>query len=204
MTTGATPRINIVIPSAGSATILALLGLACLSVWSEEVIPPEPNGYRMENYRAPTPMGLKGARTVATAEAVALWRNKTALFIDVMPHVPRPANLPAGTIWRDKARFNIPASAWLPDTGYGELAPSTEAYLKNALVTLTGGDRGKPIVIYCMRDCWMSWNAAKRAVAWGYTQVIWFPDGVDGWQAADLPLEQAHPLPRPGGAESGE
>jgi len=113
-----------------------------------------------------------------------------------MPQAPRPANLPAGTIWRDKPRFSIPGSAWLRDTGYGELAAATEAYLKNGLATLTGGDRAKPLVIYCLRDCWMSWNAAKRAVAWGYTHVIWYPEGTDGWQAADLPLEPAQPVPR--------
>jgi PQQ-dependent catabolism-associated CXXCW motif protein len=52
------------------------------------------------------------------------------------------------------------------------------------------------VVVFCLRDCWMSWNAARRAVAWGYTNVIWYPDGTDGWQVADLPLEQVQPLPR--------
>ena len=35
----------------------------------------------------------------------------------------------------------------------------------------------------------MSWNAAKRALALGYTHVAWYPEGTDGWAAADLPLE---------------
>jgi PQQ-dependent catabolism-associated CXXCW motif protein len=176
--------------------IAALLLSAGLAVRSEEGAPPEPDGYRLEDYRAPTPLSLKGARTVDTIEAVRLWRNKSAGFVDVMPQAPGPANLPAGTIWRDKPRFTIPGSAWLPDTGYGELAAATETYLKSGLATLTGGNRTKPVVIYCLRACWMSWNAAKRAVAWGYTNVIWYPDGTDGWQAADLPLEQAQPMPR--------
>ena len=182
---------------------VALLGLAIVAslaaanlVSGEEGTPPQPDGYRLENYRAPTPSSLEGARTIDTVEAARLWRDKSAVFIDVMPQAPRPANLPAGTIWRDKPRFSIPGSAWLPDTGYGELAATTEAYLKNGLATLTGGDRAKPLVIYCLRDCWMSWNAAKRAVAWGYTNVSWYPDGTDGWQAADLPLEPAQPVPK--------
>jgi len=182
---------------------VALLGLAIVAsmaaanlVSGKEGTPPQPDGYRLENYRAPTPSSLEGARTIETVEAARLWRDKSAVFIDVMPQAPRPANLPAGTIWRDKPRFSIPGSAWLPDTGYGELAATTEAYLKAGLATLTGGDRAKPLVIYCLRDCWMSWNAAKRAVAWGYTHVIWYPEGTDGWQAADLPLEPAQPVPR--------
>jgi PQQ-dependent catabolism-associated CXXCW motif protein len=48
-------------------------------------------------------------------------------------------------------------------------------------------------VVYCLKDCWMSWNAAKRALAMGYTNVAWYPDGTDGWASADLPLEQATP-----------
>ena len=106
--------------------------------------------------------------------------------------------LPAGTLWRGQQRFNIPGSTWLPDTGYGELSPAADGYLKTGLERITGGDRAKPLVIYCLRDCWMSWNAAKRAVIWGYTGVIWYPEGTDGWQDAGLPLEEAKPAPHPG------
>ena len=28
--------------------------------------------------------------------------------------------------------------------------------------------RSRTLVIYCKADCWMSWNAAKRAVSWGF------------------------------------
>ena len=184
-----TPR-----PTKAGLAVVALLLLAGTPVRSETATPPEPDRFRGENYRAPTPASLKGARTATTAEAARLWREKAALFVDVMPHAPRPANLPAGTIWRDKARLDIPGSAWLPDTGYGELAPATEDYLRRALTILTAGDRAKLIVFYCLRDCWMSWNAARRAVSWGYSNVIWYPDGTDGWQESSLPLEPAEPM----------
>src|SRR5712671_3445837 len=91
---------------------------------------PEPMEYRTKDYRAPTPAGLAGARVVSTAEAELLWRGKSAVFVDVLPRAPRPANLPPGTIWRDKPRLNIPGSIWLPDTGYGALAPVMENYLR--------------------------------------------------------------------------
>jgi PQQ-dependent catabolism-associated CXXCW motif protein len=185
--------------SAATLACLALIVFACSTLAAASEEPPEPAGYRTEDYRAPVPSTLAGARVVSTPEAAALWRNKAALFVDVMPRAPRPPNLPPGTIWRDKPHFNIPGSAWLPDTGYGELAASTEAYLRSALETLSAGDREKPILVYCLRDCWMSWNAAKRALSWGYTQVIWFPEGTDGWGAADLPFEGAQPWRQPGG-----
>jgi PQQ-dependent catabolism-associated CXXCW motif protein len=157
----------------------------------------EPEEFRTEDYRAPTPTTLKGARVVTTAEAEQLWRTGTAIFLDVLPHAPRPANLPPGTIWRERPRRNIPGSSWLPDIGYGALAPVTEDYLRTNLARVTGGDRTRALVIYCLRDCWMSWNAAKRILAMGYANVVWYPDGTDGWAEAGLPLRESLPEPQP-------
>jgi len=171
------------------------LALACLLLASaaQGADVSEPEGYRTGDYRAPTPATLRGARVVTTAEAEQLWRAGEALFVDVMPHAPRPANLPAGTIWRERPRQNIPGSIWLPDTGYGALAAATESYLRENLARVTAGNSAKLLVFYCLQDCWMSWNAAKRALAMGYTNVAWYPDGIDGWAVFDLPLQQAAP-----------
>jgi PQQ-dependent catabolism-associated CXXCW motif protein len=181
-------------------TLLAagFLALLVIAAQAQDPSAPEPDGYRNEDYRSPTPATLQGARTIGTAEAEALWKGGEAVFIDVMPHVLRPANLPAGTIWRDKPRMNIPGSVWLPDTGYGALAPVTEDYLRAGVERATRGDRARTVVIYCLRDCWMSWNAAKRVASWGYANIVWYPDGVDGWQFAGLPVTEAKPAPRPG------
>jgi PQQ-dependent catabolism-associated CXXCW motif protein len=177
--------------------VLGAAAWGAASAPCEEHATAEPEHYRNEDYRAPTPGTLRGARVIATAQAEALWRAGTAAFVDVMPHVPRPADLPAGTLWRGKPRYNIPGSIWLADTGYGELSAGTEAYLRAGLEQITGGERTRLVVIYCMRDCWMSWNAAKRAIALGYTAVAWYPDGTDGWQEAGLPLSAATPAPLP-------
>jgi PQQ-dependent catabolism-associated CXXCW motif protein len=153
----------------------------------------EPAGYRMDDYRAPVPDTLSGAKVVATAEAEELWRKKKAMFLDVMPYTPKPANLPAGTIWRDKVRNDIPGSLWLANVGYGALSRETEIYFRHALEVSTGNDKSRPLLFYCMTGCWMSWNAAKRAVEWGYSSVIWYPLGADGWEEAKLPLEENKP-----------
>src|SRR5258708_4828866 len=47
---------------------------------------------------------------ITTAQAQALWQSHAAAFIDVLPRPPRPANLPAGTIWHEKPRNDIPGS----------------------------------------------------------------------------------------------
>jgi len=159
---------------------------------------PEPDGYRLEQYRAPTPATLHGARVIGTAEAETIWRSHSASFVDVLPRPPRPRDLPEGTLWRDKPRANIPGSIWLPDTGYGELAPTMAGYFANGLEKATHGDHARVLVLYCLADCWMSWNAARRALTLGYSDVAWYREGTDGWLAAGLPLEDATPEPRPG------
>ena len=178
--------------------LVAALGIALLAPFAAvaDEAPPEPDSYRQSDYRAPTPATLKGARVLTTDEAAAMWRAGDAAFIDVMPQAPRPKDLPADVVWRDKPRFDIPSSLWLPDTGYGELAPVMLDYFRRGLEKALGR-RPRPLVFYCLKDCWMSWNAAKRALALGYANVAWYPDGADGWAGAGLPLEKRAPEPRP-------
>ena len=177
-----------------AALLLGLVALTPLIVAADPV--SEPDDYRADDYRTPTPATLKGARVVTTAEAEEIWKAGSAIFIDVLPQPPRPNNLPAGTIWRDKPRLNIPGSIWLPDTGYGKLAEATEAYLQRGLERASGGNKAALLVIYCQENCWMSWNAAKRVLSYGYPNVAWYPDGTEGWERANLPVAESQPESR--------
>ena len=183
---------------AASLCLAASLGitLPIVSATAQDA-PAEPGDYRMDDYRAPTPATLRGAMVLSTDAAFEHWERHDAVFVDVLPLVPRPAGLPASTIWRDKPRDDVPGSVWLPDTGYGALAPVMERYFEQGLDEASGGDRNRMLVFYCLANCWMSWNAAKRAIAIGYTRVAWYPDGTDGWAARHLPLERRTPVPRP-------
>ena len=178
-----------------AALVAAMLAVPALAQQQE---PFEPEGYRADNYRAPVPATLEGARVLTTAETEAIWRAKSGAFIDVLPRAPKPKNLPAGTVWRDAPRKNIPGSIWLPDTGYGTLPTVMDDYFQRGLMQASHGDKAALLVIYCLADCWMSWNAAKRALALGYPNVAWYPEGTDGWLGALLPLKDATPEPRPG------
>jgi len=177
-----------------AALVAAMLAAPALAQQQE---PFEPEGFRTDNYRAPVPATLEGARVLTTAEAEAIWRAKSGAFIDVMPRPPKPKNLPEGTVWREAPRKNIPGGIWLPDTGYGTLPPAMDDYFRRGLARASRGDKAALLVIYCLADCWMSWNAAKRALSLGYRNVVWYPDGTDGWSEAGLPLEDAQPIPRP-------
>ena len=90
-------------------------------------------------------------------------------------------------------RYDIPGSLWLPDVGRGALSPELERSFRDHLEAATKGRRDTPVVFYCLADCWMSWNATKRAAEWGYTHLYWYRDGIDAWEAAKLPVAKADP-----------
>jgi PQQ-dependent catabolism-associated CXXCW motif protein len=169
------------------------LPLAPVAMGVEAV--PEPEGYRNSDYRAPVPAALTGARTVDAEAAAKLHDEQAAVFIDVYPRAPKPENLPAGTVWRDVPHKSIEGAVWLPNVGYGTLAPAMESRFADALQKLSGGDKSKPLLFFCLKNCWMSWNAGKRALALGYRNVIWFPDGTDAWQELPRNLVDVQPLP---------
>lgn len=152
----------------------------------------EPADYRMNDYRAPVPRSLKGAEVVDGTKAAAL-QAEGAVMIDVYPRAPKPAGLPQNAIWRSPKHTSIKGAFWLPNVGYGKLAPEPEAYFRSSLDRLSGGAKDRPLVFFCLKDCWMSWNAAKRALEWGYSRVVWFPDGTDGWQAIGNELVNVEP-----------
>ncbi|WP_134680869.1 PQQ-dependent catabolism-associated CXXCW motif protein [Paracoccus ravus] len=164
--------------------------LVLLFAGTAQAQPPEPQGYRGAPYRAEVPATLKGARVIGVDEAKALHEGGVP-FLDVMPRQKRPSDLPEGTIWNSPPHRSIPGAVWLYDTGYDRLAPAEQARLEGGLLAATNKDKARPVVIFCKTDCWMSWNAAKRAVGMGYTGVIWFPEGSDGWKQAGGVLEPA-------------
>lgn len=178
--------------------LLAVSGVSTIGVFAADVphpnelrqpppagpIPAEPDGYRMDDYRKPVPATLKGATVVDTLQAEKLLEKKTAIFVDVFPKPPKPVNLPAGTLWIDPKHDTIEGAAWVPNVGYGVTPAGVDDYFRKTLKRLTGEHPDKPLLFFCLRDCWMSWNAAKRAMEWGYANVIWYPQGTDGWQEA--------------------
>jgi PQQ-dependent catabolism-associated CXXCW motif protein len=154
------------------------------------VLPAGAEGYRMADYRAPTPPGLDGAVTVDTGQARALLDQGAVIPIDVLPAQRSPNT---GVWLLPKPRPELPGSLWLANVGYGDLPPAMEDWFRARLQAITSARPSAGLLFYCLSDCWMSWNAAKRAVAWGYGRVYWYPDGTDGWARAGLPLETGTP-----------
>jgi PQQ-dependent catabolism-associated CXXCW motif protein len=161
------------------ALALALAALAG-GARAEDAPPPEPDGYRTASLRAPTPATLTGARVLDLA-ALEVLVSEGPVLVDVGPAPVKPENLAPDALWLPTHR-SIPGAAWFPGAGLGDLPPEREALLLEQVAELTGGDRSAPLVVFCKPDCWASWNAGKRLLRAGYTNVAWFPDGVDAWQ----------------------
>jgi PQQ-dependent catabolism-associated CXXCW motif protein len=156
------------------------------------------DGYRIDQFRAPVPDSVPGAMTIDTQALQLLIEREKILLIDVLPTPVKPKDRPKNLLWLPPARQNIPGSYWLPNVGFGQLSQELENYFRTSLERMSNGDKRQKIVIYCLADCWMSWNAAKRAaLEYSYSQVYWYPDGTTAWEAEGLDVERCLPEPMP-------
>ena len=156
----------------------------------------DPTGYRIDQFRAPVPATVQGARTIDTEglRRLLMAEPGATVLIDVLPAPPRPPRLASSTLWLPAPHHSLPTTTWLPNVGYGRLSDALEHYFRSNLARLTDSDKHRPVVIFCQADCWMSWNAARRAAEYGYTSVYWYPDGTTGWEVAGYPLEPTKPV----------
>ena len=171
---------------------IVLLGLA-LNVAQADSALFSAQGYRITQYRSPTPATVDGAQTLDT-EALQhlLKQTPSPILIDVYR---RPWL--QGRFIDNEPHANLPGSLWLANTGDGELDSTWQHYFTDHLRRATAGQAERPLVFYCRSDCWLSWNAVKRAAAMGYKHLYWYRDGLDAWEAANLPLQAARPEPFP-------
>jgi len=156
--------------------------------------------YRGLPYHAPTtqipPYGVKRISAVELKESLS--SDRAPILIDVYGAIFREESLDFDGAWLvSTPRKNLPSSIWLPNVGKQVLRPVVEQYYRDQLDELTGGDKTQALVIYCIEDCWMAWNAAKRAHEWGYSNVTWFREGVDGWNDNGWALQDSEPVSLP-------
>lgn len=139
---------------------------------------------RRPPYTAPTPNEIPGGRVVKTLELKAMLGNGAPpLLIDVAS---------------GEGHVSIAGALWLPGTGHGtNFVDPLQALLAERLGRLSGGDKARALVFFCVSSqCWLSYNAALRAIALGYRRVVWYRGGLEAWRAAGLPLAR---VSRPAG-----
>lgn len=139
---------------------------------------------RRPPYSAPTPLTIPGGRTVSTAELRAMLDGEGKPFlVDV-----------AG----GDGHLSLAGAHWLPGAGRGiHFLDPLQAAVADWLKEITGEDKTRPLVFFCVdATCWLSYNTALRAIALGYTRVLWYRGGVAAWRDAGLPLSQVSRTPR--------
>jgi PQQ-dependent catabolism-associated CXXCW motif protein len=133
------------------------------------------NRLRQPPYHGPTPLEIPGAQVVGTRQLQAMLAGPDKpILIDVLS---------------ERGHVTLAGAVWLSGAGYGtNFLDPVQLELTQLLGQLTGGDKSRHLVFFCASSqCWLSYNAALRAVAAGYARVYWYRGGVDAWTAAALP-----------------
>lgn len=167
---------------------------AAPAAWSQPA--PKPGGYadeardwgvpptkvlRTVGYHAPTPLAIPGGRMVTTLELKSLLEAEPRPYlIDVL----------GGGVHRTLA-----GAFWMIGAGAGDFSKDEEQRFASAIAGFAGGDKARPMVFFCVdAECWLSYNAALRAIALGYTSVMWYRGGIAAWRVAELPMAQSDPF----------
>lgn len=168
--------------------ISALIYLLAATPLAADPLHDELSGLRISSYRAPVPETVPGGQTIDLGKLVAL-RDEGAMLIDVM-------GAPGHQIRKDGSwviatpHRTIPGAIWLPETGHGRLEAKIEDYLDIALADCP---KTRAIVVFCRSDCWMSWNVVQHISKLEFTNISWFPGGLDEWIDAQQSTENATP-----------
>lgn len=135
-----------------------------------------PRGLHQGESHGPTPNELPGGQVITTKGLLPLLQQGLPVqLIDVLgleQTLPRAVSAP----W---------AAAG------GDFEDETQQHLAQFLERLTRGRSDTALVFFCAgRECWLSYNAALRAVQLGYRNVLWYRGGMRAWHRAGQPFEE--------------
>jgi len=136
-----------------------------------------------DQLHGPTPTAIPGGKVIGTRALARLLQDpqsKALLFHAYGAPQHLPDAIPAG-----------------PAAQGGSFDDQVQREFGAFLQKTVGGDNARPLVFYCQGvQCWMSYNAALRAIRMGYRNVLWYRGGIEAWAQAGLPVQTA-----PGGGE---
>lgn len=138
-------------------------------------------GYRTGAYRSIVPGPPPGVRRIGMMEVARLADTKRAILIDVVPAEGGVRG--ADGHWRlAREESGTPGAHWFPEAGRGVIDPGVERWFLAGVTALRAKQPRAPLIVFCLADCWMSWNAAWRLKRAGFADVRWFAEGADGWR----------------------
>lgn len=126
---------------------------------------------------APTPTSIPGGRVIDTVNLLSMMTHQPPVPVVLIDAVGWPMKLPNAVT----AVFAAQA---------GSFQDQSQQQFGQLLQSATQGNRSQPVVVYCADPhCWMSYNAALRAINLGYQNVFWYRGGIASWQQAGLPTQ---------------
>lgn len=149
-------------------------------------------GYRVSAYRGIVPAPPPGVPRIAAPQVAKLADAKAAILIDVVPG-EGGVRLPDGGLRLAREERGIPGASWFPEAGRGVIDPAIKRWFLDGVRALRASRPRAPLVVFCLADCWMSWNAALRLKRAGFRDVRWFAEGADGWRDLGRPLAPMTP-----------
>lgn len=173
------------------------MSLDQLSAWEgQDMGVTAPRELYSGQFHGPTPNQIPGGQVITTKGLVPLLQQ--GIPVHVFDVLGGQAMLPNA----------IPA-AWAAQPG--NFDDHTQQRLAQMLRQVTRGQADAPLVFYCSGpQCWMSYNAAARAIRLGYRNVLWYRGGTEAWQRAGQQLAAAQgqassqgrgPISQPGSAQ---
>ncbi len=133
-------------------------------------VPPQSQLRDPNQLHGPTPTSIPGGQVITTDRLLGLYQQAQQnglLVFDVLgsgqtlPMAQNAVGAAQGSSFNDQ----------------------TQQQFGQYLSQVTQGNQTRPMVFYCQgAHCWMSYNAALRAIQLGYRQVYWYRGGVEAWQ----------------------
>jgi rhodanese-related sulfurtransferase len=109
-------------------------------------------------------------------------------------HEPTPTRIPGGKVVTTvelKALMEQPSKPYIIDV----LGGGIHRTIAGAIAAFAGGDKNRPLVFFCVDpECWLSYNAALRSIALGYTNVMWYRGGIAAWRVSEGSMTQSDPF----------
>lgn len=129
-----------------------------------------PQDMLQQTLHGPTPTSIPGGQVITTDRVVPLLQQAAqngVIVLHVLGDGPRLPN----------AQNAGPASQ------AGSFDDQTQREFGQYLQQVTQGSKARPLLFYCQNpQCWMSYNAALRAIHMGFSNVLWYRGGIEAWQ----------------------
>lgn len=198
-----------------SLLLAAVSGLAAAQPLPGNTFPTQPS---QPSGGMPGMPGMPGVGGAPSLDELMAWERQdmgvpvTQGLHDGAFHGPTPNKIPGGQVITTKGLlpllqqgvpvlvFDVLGSgqtlpgamplAWAAQPG--SFDDQVQQQLGQVLQQAARGRTDLPMVFYCQGpQCWMSYNAALRAIKLGYRNVLWYRGGTEAWQRAGQNLQMA-------------